>query len=46
MILDAARGLNEPRRMILRGHPGLTALFDLLGAAGIPGVSLVSVPEE
>jgi anti-anti-sigma regulatory factor len=46
MILDAARGLTEPRRMILRCRPGLAARFVLLGAADIPGVSLVSVHDQ
>jgi anti-anti-sigma regulatory factor len=46
MILDAARGLTPPRRMLLRCRPGLAARFVLLGAAGIPGVSLVSVDER
>jgi hypothetical protein len=32
--------------MILRSRPGLTARFVLLGAADIPGVSLVSVYDE
>jgi hypothetical protein len=41
MILDTARGLPAPRRMILRCRPGLAARFVLLGAADIPGVSLV-----
>jgi anti-anti-sigma regulatory factor len=46
MILDAARGLTEPRRMILRCRPGLAARFVLLGAADFPGVSLVSVHDQ
>jgi hypothetical protein len=49
MILDAARGLIQktpPRRMILRSRPGLAARFILLGAADIPGVSLVSVHDQ
>jgi anti-anti-sigma regulatory factor len=46
MILDAARGLTEPRRMILRCRPVLAARFVLLGAADIPGVSLVSVHDQ
>jgi hypothetical protein len=46
MILDAARGLALPRRVILRCRPGLAARFVLLGAADIPGVSLVSVDEH
>ena len=46
MILDAARGLSLPRRMILRSRPGLTGRFVLLGATEIPGVSLVSVHDQ
>jgi len=46
MILDAARGLTAPRRMILRCRPGLAARFVLLGAAGIPALSLVSADDQ
>ncbi len=46
MILDAARGLPAPRRMILRCRPGLAARFALLGAGGIPGVSLVTIDDR
>jgi anti-anti-sigma regulatory factor len=46
MILHAARGLPAPRRMILRCRPGLAARFVLLGAADIPGLSLVSVDDR
>ena len=46
MILDAARGLPDPRRMILRCRPGLAARFALLGAGGIPGVSLVTIDDR
>jgi hypothetical protein len=46
MILDAARGLTLPRRVLLRCRSGLAARFVLLGAADIPGVSLVSVDEH
>jgi anti-anti-sigma regulatory factor len=46
MILDAARGLTAPRQMILRSRPSLAARFVLLGAADIPGVSLVSVHDQ
>jgi anti-anti-sigma regulatory factor len=49
MILDAARGLNpgtQSRRMILRCRPGLAARFVLLGAAGIPALSLVTVDDH
>ena len=46
MILDAARGLPAPRRMILRCRPGLAARFILLGAGGIPGVSLVTIDDR
>jgi anti-anti-sigma regulatory factor len=40
LILDAARGLAPSRRFILRCRPGIAARFVLLGAAGIPGISL------
>jgi hypothetical protein len=46
MILDAARGLPAPRRMILRCRPGLAARFVLLGAGGIPGGSLVTIDDR
>jgi anti-anti-sigma regulatory factor len=46
MILHAARGLLPPRRMILRCRPGPAARFVLLGAADIPGLSLVSVDDR
>ena len=46
MILDAARGLAPPRRMILRCRPGLAARFVLLGAAEIPAVRLVTVDDH
>jgi len=46
MILDAARGLTPPRRMILRCRPGLAARFVLLGAADVPAVALVSVDDQ
>jgi hypothetical protein len=46
MILDAARGLPAPRRMILRCRPGLAARLVLLGAGGIPGVSLVTIDDR
>ena len=46
MILDAARGLAPPRRMILRCRPGLAARFVLLGTADIPATSLVIVDDR
>jgi hypothetical protein len=46
MILDAARSLPAPRRMILRCRPGLAGRLVLLGAADIPGMSLVSVDDQ
>ncbi len=46
MILDTARGLTLPRRVILRCRPGLAARFVLLGAADIPAVSLVSTDDH
>jgi len=42
MILDAARGLPESRTVALHCHPGIAATFELLGADGMAGVSLVS----
>ena len=39
MILDAARSLPAPRRMILRCRPGLAARFVLLGTGGIPALA-------
>jgi anti-anti-sigma regulatory factor len=41
MIVDAARGLSAPRRMVLHCHPGIEATFVLLGAGDMTGVSLV-----
>src|SRR6202041_1915446 len=46
MILDAARGLTSPRRMILRCRPVLAARFVLLGAVDIPGICLVTVDDH
>ena len=46
MILDAARGLTRPRRVILRCRPGLMARFVLLGAADIRGVTPVSADDQ
>ena len=43
MILDAVRGAAASRAVSLRCHVGIAARFVLLGVAGIPGVSLVSV---
>ena len=46
MILDAARGVAGPRAVVLQCHPQIAARFVLLGAAGIPGVSVVSVDDR
>jgi hypothetical protein len=46
MILDTARGLPLPRRMILRCRPGLAARFVLLGAPDIPAVRLVTADDH
>jgi hypothetical protein len=46
MILDAARSLPAPRQMILRCRPGLAGRLVLLGAAGIPGLKLVTVDDR
>jgi anti-anti-sigma regulatory factor len=43
MILDAARSLGPPRTVVLQCHPGVVTTFVLLGAAEVPGVSLVTV---
>lgn len=46
MILDAARGVAGSRAVILLCHPGIAARFVLLGAVGIPGVSVVSADDR
>jgi anti-anti-sigma regulatory factor len=46
MILDAARGLAGSRAVVLQCHPGIAGRFVLLGAAGIPGVSVVIVDDR
>src|SRR6516162_8193058 len=46
MIVDAARGLAPSRTMVLRCHPGIAAPFELLGAGGMAGVSLVSTHDR
>jgi len=46
MILDAARGVAGSREVVLLCHPRIAARFVLLGAAGIPGVSVVSVDDR
>jgi anti-anti-sigma regulatory factor len=46
MTLDAARGAAGSRAVVLQCHPGIAARFVLLGAAGIPGVSVVSVDDR
>jgi len=43
MILDAARGLAASRTVVLHCQPGIAATFELLGAGGMAGVSLVSM---
>jgi hypothetical protein len=43
MILDAARSLGPPRRVVLQCHPAIVTTFVLLGAGEVPGVSLVTV---
>jgi anti-anti-sigma regulatory factor len=42
MVLDAARGLAPPRRMVVRCHPGIAARLALLGAGDVAGLSLVA----
>jgi anti-anti-sigma regulatory factor len=46
MILDAARGMAGSRAVILQCRPPIAARFVLLGAAEIPGVSVVSVDDR
>jgi anti-anti-sigma regulatory factor len=41
MIVEAVRSLDAPRTVVLLCSPGIAARFDLLGAADLPGVSLV-----
>jgi anti-anti-sigma regulatory factor len=41
MIADAVRGLDGSRKVVLQCHPAIAARFTLLGADGLPGVSLV-----
>ena len=43
MILNAARGLATPRRIVLRCPPPLLRVFSLLEATDVPGVTLVPV---
>jgi hypothetical protein len=46
MIVDAARGVAAPRQVTLRCSAGIADRFVLLGAAEMPGVSLVTVHER
>jgi anti-anti-sigma regulatory factor len=46
MIVEAARGLAESRRIVLRCRPGIAARFVLLGAEDVAGISLVSVHDQ
>jgi len=46
MILDAARGMAGSRAVILQCRPPIAARFVLLGAAEIPGVSVVSADDR
>jgi anti-anti-sigma regulatory factor len=46
MILDAARGVAGSRAVVLQCHRRIAARFVLLGAAGVPGVSVVSVDDR
>ena len=46
MIVNAARGLAAPRRVVLRCSPAVVTRFALLEAADIPGVSLVTVHDR
>lgn len=41
LIVDAVRGLDGSRAVVLQCHPAIAARFSLLGVADLPGVSLV-----
>jgi anti-anti-sigma regulatory factor len=41
MILDAVRGVDASRKVVLQCSPGIAARFALLGADDLPGVRLV-----
>jgi anti-anti-sigma regulatory factor len=41
MIVDAMRGQDASRKVVLQCHPMIAATFALLGADSLPGVSLV-----
>jgi anti-anti-sigma regulatory factor len=41
MIVDALRSLDASHKAVLQCHPAIAARFALLGAADLPGVSLV-----
>lgn len=41
MIVDAVRGLDASRRVVLQCHPAIAASFGLLGVDDLPGVRLV-----
>jgi hypothetical protein len=43
MILDAARGLAVSRKVVLQCQRGIVSRFVLLGAADVPGISVVTV---
>ena len=46
MILDAARSLPTPRKVVVQCHRGIAARFVLSGAADVPSVSLVRVHDR
>ena len=46
MILDSARSLAASRKVVLRCSSGIAPRFAMLGAAGLPGVSLVTVHDR
>jgi anti-anti-sigma regulatory factor len=46
MILDAARGMAGSRAVVLQCRPPIAARFVMLGAAEMPGVSVVSVDDR
>ncbi|MEV4300478.1 STAS domain-containing protein [Microbispora rosea] len=45
-IIDVARSLAPARPVVLRCNPAIVPRFVLLGAQGIPGISLVTTHER
>ncbi len=46
MIVNAARSMTAPRRVVLRCPPGVARRLALIGAADVPTISLVTVRER